>query len=225
MLKETFMAGPFEIEPAADGRYNINYGNQTLVRNAAADGATRQEVIEQLDERIGMLKSDMHSRYTKHRINLVREADGVTVASFYSDNSVVDGMSAGLIDDRHEYWLRSDDRLFSMPATINEYVAIAEKNRAASRAWIANLLPAEVLTDDPEAWRPPSSFELRHVVGTTSLTGVSGAKCAALVGVTAGNFRKYTAADGAKTRQSISFAIWHLLLQRLEITRPLDAAC
>ncbi|MBH2008100.1 MAG: hypothetical protein I8H71_00465 [Xanthomonadaceae bacterium] len=58
---------------------------------------------------------------------------------------------------------------------------------------------------------------MRYIVGEGSFTRVSGAKAAALVGVTPQNFRKYTAGDSAKNRQSISFSMWHLLLAKLQI--------
>jgi hypothetical protein len=88
---------------------------------------------------------------------------------------------------------------------------------APANAWIAELFPNEVLDIDPDAWRAPTAWELRHVVGEGSFTRVSGAKAAALVGVSPQNFRKYTAGDSAKNRQSISFAMWHLLLARLQV--------
>lgn len=87
------------------------------------------------------------------------------------------------------------------------------------RAWIAKLLPGAVLTHAPEAWRSPSSWEIRHVVGEGSLTGISGATAARLVGVTPQNWRKYTASEDAKHRQRIGFAMWHTLLHALDIQR------
>ena len=68
-------------------------------------------------------------------------------------------------------------------------------------------------------WRAPTSWELRHVVGEGSFTGWTGAQAAAMVGVTPQNFRKYTARDGASTRQGMSFAMWHLLLHKLGVQR------
>jgi len=76
------------------------------------------------------------------------------------------------------------------------------------------LLPVEVLTEDPAAWRAPSAAEIRVVIGKDSETGLPGAQAAHLVGVLPQNFRKYTAADDAASRQKMSFAMWHLLLHR-----------
>lgn len=83
-----------------------------------------------------------------------------------------------------------------------------------SSAYIADLLPPEVLTDDPSAWRPPTAAEIRIVIGKDSETGLSGADAARLVGVFPQSFRKYTAVDGAS---AMSFAVWHLLLHRIGV--------
>ena len=76
------------------------------------------------------------------------------------------------------------------------------------------LLPPDVLSEDPGAWRAPTSAEIRVVIGKDSATGLPGAQAAHLVGVLPQNFRKYTAADDAASRQKMSFAMWHLLLHR-----------
>src|SRR5699024_4022806 len=120
-----------------------------------------------------------------------------------------------LIDDRSEYWLQSENRLRSRDVTLTEYAKIAVQHAAPKLGWIAETLPDDVLTEDPDEWRPPTAWEIRHVVGEGSFTGISGAKAAELVGITPQNFRKYTARDGASTRQNISFATWHLLLHKL----------
>lgn len=90
---------------------------------------------------------------------------------------------------------------------------------APFRSWIADLLPDDVLTTDPEEWRAPTAWEIRHIVGEGAFTSMPGATVAALVGVTPQNFRKYTAQDSAASRQNISFAMWHLLLHKLGVQR------
>ena len=62
-----------------------------------------------------------------------------------------------------------------------------------------------------------SEFACPCVVGVGSFIGISGAKAADLVGVNASSFRKYTAQEGAKSRQSMSYAMWHLLLHKLGV--------
>lgn len=84
----------------------------------------------------------------------------------------------------------------------------------APNAYIAALLPEETLTEDLAAWRAPTSAEIRIVIGRHSETGLSGAEAANLVGVQPQNFRKYTSADGAASRQKMSFSMWHMLLHR-----------
>ena len=106
-----------------------------------------------------------------------------------------------------------------MPVTLHKWAQLTQHHRALENGWIANLLPDVVITNNPDDWRAPTSFEVRHVVGEGSFTGLSGAKAASLVGMTPANFRKYTAQDSAKNRQNISFAAWHLLLIRTGVLR------
>ena len=106
-----------------------------------------------------------------------------------------------------------------MPVTLEQWARIRERHSAPPLTWIAGLLPADVLARESADWRAPTSWELRHLVGEGSFTGWSGAQAAAMVGVTPQNFRKYTARDGASTRQGMSFAMWHLLLHKLGVQR------
>lgn len=217
MLKEKFMVGPFEVQPKSGERVDIRYGLQTLARNISVSGATRREVEDSLRDCLARLWTELRNKAPRHTINLVR--DGERLAGFVCADSIVSGMTAGLTDDRAEFWLQSADRLFSMPVSIDEYASIRARNAIPVLGWVADLLPIEVMTNDPEQWRAPSSWEIRHVVGERSFSGVSGARAAALIGMTPQNFRKYTATDGASTRQTISYGAWHLLLKKLGVTR------
>ena len=87
-------------------------------------------------------------------------------------------------------------------------------------SYVAGLLPPEVLTENPDEWVPPSSDQVRILVGRASETGISGSKAARLIGVSDASFRKYTASVRANRRHHISFAAWHLLLIRLGIKPP-----
>ena len=87
----------------------------------------------------------------------------------------------------------------------------------APNAWIAALLPADVLSTDPAVWVPPKATHLRLLVGVDSKTGVTGNEAAHLVGVPGTTFRKYTASDYAEHRHQMSFSMFHLLLHRLGI--------
>lgn len=146
------------------------------------------------------------------------------------------GMSAGMIDDRYPTWIVSDigavepmgEEEFMRLKAAHEAIkdALLAGHKPAPRkpnAWISSLLPGDVLTQDPEHWRAPTAWEIRHIVGEGSFTSITGAAAAALVGVTPQNFRKYTAQDGARTRQNMSFAMWHLLLHRLGVQEMLGS--
>ena len=82
----------------------------------------------------------------------------------------------------------------------------------APNAWIADLLPPDVLTTDAAAWRAPLGSEIRVLIGRDSMTGMAGAAAAKLIGVTPQTWRKYTAGEAAKVRHLIPFASWQLLL-------------
>lgn len=217
MIKENFMVGPFEVRPRSGGKVDIGYGLKTLASNIDTIGGTRHEIAESLGDCFARLRNELRRKTELHAINLMQ--NGERIAGFVCEDSIVDGMTPGLIDARSEFWLQSANRLYSMPVTIDEYAALRKMHSAAPLCWVKNLLPLDVIADDPDQWRAPTSWEIRHIVGEGSFTSISGAKAAALVGMTAQNFRKYTAADGASTRQSISFAAWHLLLKKLGVKK------
>lgn len=216
MLKESFTVGPFEIKPAGREQYDINYGQRALRRGAYSPGATRQAVIDDLGDVLAEIRRDLEDRTPLYCIELVT-ADGDIADHFYSEDLALPGMAGNIPNDQSAFWAKSG--LMSMPITLHDWPCIVAKHRAMSNGWIANLLPEEVMTTDPEAWRAPTAWEIRHIVGEGSLTGISGAKAAALVGITPANFRKYTASDSAKNRQSISYAAWHLLLIKMGVAR------
>lgn len=101
----------------------------------------------------------------------------------------------------------------------SEFVAKHAKQTSSAHkfGWIAQMLPAHVLSIDFSSWSAPNHFELTHVVGIGSFTGITVEQAAKMVGISAVNFRKYIAREGAKNRTPISFAAWHLLLERLQI--------
>ena len=149
------------------------------------------------------------------RIDLVDSKSREVLAYFHSENACE--MAPNPINDSHQYWICSDDRLLSRAVTLTEWGQIVAQNNAPENAWITSLLPNEVLANTPSEWRSPTSWELRHMVGEGSFTGITGAKAAELVGVTPQNFRKYTAKEKASTHQKMGFAMWHLLLHKLEV--------
>lgn len=222
---DAFMHGPFAFEPRERIRragkpghkWDMLYAGESLGWHAILDDATRDAIVEEFAEERARMIDNMRAANCPERVSLVDAESGKAVAHFLSFSSC--GMTPGLIDDRARYWLRSDDRLYSRNVTLDEYAQVVAEHAAAPLAWIAGLLPLEVLMSDSSAWRAPTAWEIRHVVGEGSFVGISGAKAAELVGVTPQNFRKYTAADGASTRQAMSFAMWHLLLHKLGVQR------
>lgn len=218
-MKTDFMVGPFEVRPKAESLFDIHYGPRVLRRGIYATGVTRQAVIEGIGDVLAELHRDLEDRTDLHCIDLV-SSDGERQDYFYSESLALPGMTGSIPDDQSPFWAKAG--LMAMPITLHEWPGIVAKHRATAYGWIGNLLPDDVMTADPEAWRAPTAWEIRHLVGEGSLTGISGAKASALIGISPANFRKYTASDTAKNRQSMSFAAWHLLLLRLRVTRGID---
>lgn len=195
--------------------WSLRYDGKTLAEHFVPAAAPRSEVQCAFSDDIADFKARARKDYAPARFELIDYTTGDAVAAFFAHS--VPGMTPGLIDDRSRYWVRSANRLYSRPVTLSEFGALTAAHQAPALAWVAGLLPEEVLTLDAADWRAPTAWEIRHVVGEGSFTGVSGAKAAALVGVLPQNLRKYTAADGSASRQNMSFSMWHLLLHRLGV--------
>lgn len=230
MLTSEFNIGPFTIRPS--GRVHnsqlvdLLYGDTLMRERVVVEPGTRAHVAEQVSEHIDDAVRDLRNEHERsHRIYLVDGSGESVGAGFECEASVACGMTAGLVDDRFPLWLRSADRLYSMPVTIGEYAAIVARESRPARAWIADLLDESLLTLDRGEWRAPGQWELRHIIGEGSLTGITGAAAAELIGIDARTMRKYTATPGTASHRSMSYAMWHLLLHRLEIQRvPEEAA-
>lgn len=218
-----FAHGPFSFEPGRSARlggvphthWRMFYGNDELAMRTIRDDADRSTIIEAFGDARGDFVRAAQGAHAPDEVLLTEFDVGDTRLPFarWPD------LTPGLIDDRSRWWLRSSDRLQSRAITLSEFAGIAAEALAPEHHWITGLLPDSVLTDDPESWRAPTAWEIRHVVGEGSLTGISGAKAASLVGISPQNFRKYTARDDASTRQNMSFAAWHLLLHKLGVMR------
>lgn len=216
-----FSSGPFTFTPGdqfSDSRQQWSmYIGQQFIAMHTLDAKTRDQVADAFDDDRAAFVQAARDAHEPERVSLIDCEAGNEVGHFFSFDMC--GMTPGIIDDRSRYWIRSADRLYSRNVTLSEFAQVAASESAAPDAWIAGLLPDDVLTHDASAWRAPTSFEIRHVIGEGSFTGITGAKAAALVGVTPQNFRKYTARDDARTRQKISYAMWHLLLHKLGVQR------
>jgi len=246
--------GPFSFERSARSlkinntdchQWTMSYGAEKLAMHTLPEAASQTDIIDVFSDdrgdfiRAKKVKVDPSvASIESSEVGLASYVEAATgrVLAMLPLAFWPEGLTAGLTDDRHPYWLVSGSPTRSMPITpeefermqtehtrlIDERVAHAKSlttrcPRALSRAWIASLLPDDVMTTIPEDWRPPTSWEIRHFVGEGSFTGLSGAKVANLVGINPQSFRKYTAQEGASSRQNISYAMWHLLLHRLEI--------
>lgn len=221
-MEKPIFSGPFEIRSvgrplqingAQSQAFQFWYGPKMLAEQVLPFGTA---YVEAFDDVRAAFESEMRERHSPEKVFLVDSSTGDAVASFATHSMC--GMTAGLINDSSRYWLRSADGKFSRDVTLHEWAQVVAAEQAPANAWIAGLLP-DVLTTDPQTWRAPTSWEVRHLVGEASFTGVSGGKAALLCGTTPQNFRKYTAHDDAKTRQDISFAMWHLLLHRLGVQK------
>lgn len=212
-----FATGRVSVGGTACLRWQYSYGSEALAEQTLPASNAQGGIIDAFaDTRAGFIQRAREA-HAADMLDLVDSETDEIVARLPVTGDV--GLTPGLTDDRSKYWLRSRDRLRSRDVTLTEFAALAARHTAPERHWIAGLLPDEVTTEDPDEWRAPTSWELRHVVGEGSFTGVSGSAAAQLVGVTPQNFRKYTARDDAKGKQNMSFAMWHLLLHKLGVKR------
>lgn len=227
-------------------RWWIEYAGDRIAYQVLPEDAKQSEIVAAFAEDIAQWCDDLRdlpvapAPESGAYLKLLDEATG-EVLSTMPWAAEVAGLRNAIPDDRSPTWLvTSTAPSMAMPmaqeefsrlrpamvALHNERIERAEELRRIEEAkrptryWITKLLPGDLLTEDPSEWRHPTSWEIRHIVGEGSLTGISGAMAADLVGVLPPSFRKYTAADGAKTRQNMGFAMWHHLLHRLDIQRP-----
>lgn len=211
---ENFEYGPFEY--IRKNRQWEMYYNGAMISSVTIQGATRHEVIEAHENYRIELEVELRERNASEVLNLVEfETDDVLASLRVA--SWPNGLTPGIINDSSRFWLRTTNRLVSKEVTLGEFAKIAERHAAPKNYWISGVLPEAVMTRDLSDWRAPTSFEMRHIVGDGSFTGVNNETAAKLVGVTPQKLKKYTAKDGAVVRQKMSYAMWHLLLQKLEI--------
>lgn len=227
MEKTTHLFGPFEhvrgplriINGRPTHEWTMSYGGDVVAqRSIEGHDLILSEFLDAFEQDRARFLNQAREDHGPHRVDLVDQTTGEAVASFRSFDMC--GMTPGLINDSAKMWICSENRRYSRSVSSQqEFAAIVSRHQAPEFGWVTGLLPDAVLSPESSLWVPPSSWHIRHVVGVGSFTGVSGAKAAELVGVTAQNFRKYTAADGAATRQKMSFAMWHTLLHRLCVQR------
>lgn len=221
---EAFQIGPFDYTPCksrmlngvAQTEWALYYGDK-LVGSAWVAG-DRAQVVEAMAGQRGDFIAQLRTENEPDRLALRRWNDYAEL-DIINLESWPDGLAGCIPNDDSEFWAEVIGTTHRMPVTLQQWTALQRRHGAPNLAWIAALLSDDVLAQDADEWRAPTSWELRHVVGEGSFTSVTGAQAAALVGVTPQNFRKYTARDGASTRQGMSFAMWHLLLHKLGVQR------
>lgn len=225
-MQSSFGSGPFSFYPEKGPkiagkphtRWRVDFDETFLAEKTAPSSASENsDVLELFAEELAAFKRELQLQHAPEVVQVIDFESDKVLAYLQVVGDV--GLTPGLIDDRSALWLRSKNRLYSKAITMSELLEISAKHKAPRNAWIEGVLPDEVTSTVPSEWRAPSRWEIRYVVGRASFTGVTGSEAAALVGVTPQNFRKYLASEGTSSRQSISFAMWHLLLDRLEIKR------
>ena len=221
---EAFQIGPFDYVPGksrmlngvAQTEWALYYGDKR--GGSAWVAGDRAQVVEALAVQRGDFVTRLRTDNARDCLILRRWDDAAPLDSTLLE-SWPDDLAGSVADDSSEFWAEVQGSKRRMPVTLEQWARIRERHSAPPLNWIAGLLPADVLARELADWRAPTSWELRHVVGEGSFTGWTGAQAAAMVGVTPQNFRKYTARDGASTRQGMSFAMWHLLLHKLGVQR------
>lgn len=228
-----FEFGPFSLDAGgvktingkSERTWTLSYGTVQLAMHHIDAAASRTAVIDSFRGDMSAQIESFKRAGATSRV-LLQSAAGDVLASFPVAGGVLDGMTPGIPDESSGLWIvTSAHPVHSMRVTLTEFAELSRQHTATPSEWIQSALPDDVLTLDPEQWRAPTAWEIRHVVGEGSFTGISGAKAAQLLGVTPQNFRKYMARDGAATRQNIGFAMWHLLLLRLGVQRIQAAHC
>lgn len=226
-------------------QWTLSYNGEMLQQKTMPANATRAQIIDALDiGRAEFIRRHLPAATPAtnpvahgYIVRLVESTEitgekGREIDQFLC-LAPIDGLTGSLIDNRWATWIVADELHAATPMDAEQfyrlkaahdaiYDALVENQPKPARppklAWVADLLPDAVMTDNPADWQAPTSWQLRHIVGEGSFSGISGAKAAELVGVTPQNFRKYLAADSASTRQKMSFAMWHLLLQKIGMT-------
>lgn len=223
---EAFQIGPFDYTPGSTRRVNgapqtewtMFYGSKPIGSMFVPAEADRAAVVGALSAHRVAFVAQARLEHSFDQLILHRW-DTDAALDVIDIDAWPEGLAGCVADDRSEFWVTVKGSTHRMPVTLGQYAEIVRKHGAPALHWTAGLLPEDVMTRDAAAWRAPTAWEIRHVVGEGSFTGVSGARAAELVGVTPQNFRKYTARDGASTRQNMGYAMWHLLLSKLGVQR------
>lgn len=81
-----------------------------------------------------------------------------------------------------------------------------------AKTWIVNLLSPACLASNSGKWKAPSYFDICHVVGTGSLTGLSVDRASALLGIPPERLTFYLLPDNDGRRSPMTYQMWNKLL-------------
>ncbi|WP_199135243.1 hypothetical protein [Delftia sp. ASV31] len=229
--------GPFDFKSSfpsvsngSPGRsWTMFYGDQQVSqRHIAGLEITRGTLMDAFSDALTAFVKKAKHTHSPTRVDLMDVKAGSSIADFacYDTTQLgLEPLELVVPDTKWQLRCTRTGRVRNVH-DIREYMEIVANHvpseQEARNGWIAGMLPRSVLTHDQWEWRAPTSWEIRHVASQGALVdyiNMSGPKAAELVGVTAQNFRKYTAHEGAESHQKISFAMWHLLLHRLGVQR------
>ncbi|QTP13396.1 hypothetical protein [Serratia symbiotica] len=222
MQISSFTSGLFTFsrEEGADSLWNVHYGGQQrFITKIHLDQPERVKDDEYRcirDRFILQLKEDTAKCHYQ-----LSSADGNALTGFTTRVAIAltEGTLNGL--NPAPFTLSMNGKVLG-GITLPAYIGLDSRYRERGNAFITSLLPDDILTRNAAAWRAPVRDEILHISGTYSLTGVTHDYAATLSGITPSNYRKYIASESAKNRASISFATWHYLLNRLDVTGAND---
>jgi hypothetical protein len=210
-------------------RWTMLYGDQEVCeRDIAGVEITQGTLMDAFSEALETFVQKAQHRYGPTRIELIDAKGGGPMAAFTCFETSRLGLvrpDMNLANKKLQLRCTKSNSVRNVH-DFHEYMKIVAEHAATEQeeknGWIAGMLHPSVLTHDQWDWRAPTSWEIRHVAARGALVdyiNMSGPKAAELVGVTAQNFRKYTAHEDAESHQKMSFAMWHLLLHRLGVQR------
>ena len=159
---EAFQIGPFDYTPGksrtlngvAQAEWALYYGDK-LVGSAWVAG-DRAQVVEALAVQRGDFVTRLRTDNARDCLILRRWDDAAPLDSMLLE-SWPDDLAGAVANDSSEYWAEVQGSKRRMPVTLEQWARIRERHSAPHLAWIAGLLPADVLARESADWRAPTS--------------------------------------------------------------------
>ncbi|MEA9392154.1 hypothetical protein SJI19_16645 [Acerihabitans sp. TG2] len=220
MERKNFTVGLFDFYPT-DGHENtaeaFYCGRYVTTVNLTQPDRIRDDEYCALRE---CFISQVKSVLVRSQYQLI-DSNANLLAHFAAHRFVSSDMNLTDESRPESYNLLVDGQLIG-PISIQAFARLDALFREQNNGFITSLLPSDTLTRNADKWRSPTRFEIMHVSGMHSLTGITHDNAANIAGITPSSYRKYVASETAKNRATISFATWHFLLIRLGITGAYD---